>query len=200
MPPKTPILFGKFTITSQVGAVLPACPRHVEADAGQVFHLTPLSIAFVNLKPLLPGHVLVSPRRVVPRLSDLSSEEVSDLFLTVQRVARMIEKTYDASAMNVALQDGVDAGQSVPHVHTHIIPRRRQDLEERGGNDAIYGMLEGEDGDVGRHLSERETDVEIGRERPKFPKVDDASRKPRTEEDMVKEADMLRGQMESERA
>jgi bis(5'-adenosyl)-triphosphatase len=148
-------------------------------------------MAFVNLKPLLPGHVLVSPRRVVPRLSDLSQDEISDLFLTVQRVGGMVERVFEASALNIALQDGIDAGQSVPHVHTHIIPRKNQDLESKGGNDAIYGMLEGEEGDVGKHLKERDG------ERPKFPKVDEASREPRTQEEMNAEADFFRKEMDS---
>ena len=155
----------------------------------QVFHLTPLSFAFVNLKPLLPGHVLVSPRRVTPRLSDLSQAEVSDLFLTVQRVGRMVERVYKASSLNVAIQDGPDAGQSVPHVHTHIIPRRSADLDDRGGGDAIYEMLEGEEGDVGAQLKQRNS------AKPKFSAVDNDRREPRSEQEMLKEAEWLATEM-----
>lgn len=147
----------------------------------------------MNLKPLLPGHILVSPRRIVPRLSDLSHDEVTDLFLTVQRVARMLERVYHASSLNIAIQDGIDAGQSVLHVHTHLIPRQGSDMDDRGGNDALYGLLEGEEGDVGGHLLERQAS------RPKFPKVDDAARMPRTEQDMIQEADNLRREMEEPR-
>lgn len=157
----------------------------------KVFHLTPLSYALVNLKPLLPGHVLVIPRRVTPRLSDLSEPEVKDLFLTVQRVGRMIERVYRASGLNVAIQDGADAGQSVPHVHAHIIPRKKADLDARGGADAIYGMLEGEEGDVGAHLQDRL----VGRS--KFPKVDEAARQPRSEAEMAEEAHRLALEMEN---
>lgn len=151
----------------------------------KVFHLTPLSYALVNLKPLLPGHVLVIPRRVTPRLSDLSEAEVRDLFLTVQRVGRMVERVYNASSLNIAIQDGADAGQSVPHVHAHIIPRKNADLDERGGADAIYGMLEGEEGDIGSHLQYRAL------ERPKFPRVDEGGRQPRSEAEMAEEARRL---------
>ncbi|MCJ1308235.1 hypothetical protein MMC25_001888 [Agyrium rufum] len=178
MPPLTtkPIHFSTFLVTTQV------------------FHLTPHSFAFVNLKPLLPGHVLVSPLRCVPRLSDLSSTEVTDLFLTVQRVSRMLERVFAASALNIAMQDGLDAGQSVPHVHAHLIPRRKSDLDERGGNDRIYGMLEDEEGDVGglQWLRERQ------KERAKFPAVDDQARVGRSEEEMVREAEMLAGEMRRE--
>ncbi|MCJ1434641.1 hypothetical protein MMC27_004010 [Xylographa pallens] len=177
MPPLTskPIHFGTYLVTSSV------------------FHLTPLSFAIVNLKPILPGHVLVSPRRVVPRLSDLSQDEVVDLFLTVQKVGRVIERVYKASSLNIAMQDGADAGQSVPHVHTHIIPRKAADLEDRGGSDAIYGMLEGEEGDVGEHFEQKK------RKRPQFPKVDESTRHSRSEEEMIEEAEMLAREMEPSR-
>ena len=117
-----------------------------------------------------------------------------DLFLTVQKVGRTIERVYKASSLNIAMQDGADAGQSVPHVHTHIIPRKAADLDNRGGSDAIYGMLEGEEGDVGKHLKERGD-----RRRPQFPKVDESTRHPRSEEDMAEEAEMLAREMESSR-
>jgi bis(5'-adenosyl)-triphosphatase len=142
--------------------------------------------------------VLVSPRRVVPRISELSPDEVADLFLTVQRVGRMVERVYGATSLNIALQDGVDAGQSVPHVHTHIIPRKNNDMAHRGGNDAIYGMLEGEEGDVGWHLREREGESHSGPYvgRPQFPKVDEATREPRPDAEMAQEAEILSKEME----
>ena len=165
----------------------------------QVFHTTPLSYALVNLKPLLPGHVLVSPRRIVPRFNDLSAAEVQDLFLTVQRVSRMVERVFGATSLNIAVQDGVDAGQSVPHVHAHIIPRKREDLADRGGTDAIYRMIEGEEGDVGGHLAERDADERGEGRRARFPAVDaDEDRKPRSEDAMKKEAEWLAGEMAKE--
>ncbi|WWD08820.1 hypothetical protein V865_006934 [Kwoniella europaea PYCC6329] len=106
----------------------------------QVFYSTPLSIGIVNLKPLLPGHVLIIPKRVVPRLSDLNSPEITDLFLTVQKVGKGLERYYNAQALTISLQDGKSAGQSVPHVHVHILPRHSTDFE--GENDRIYPLLE----------------------------------------------------------
>ncbi len=102
----------------------------------------------------------------------------------------MIERVYGATSLNIAMQDGIDAGQSVPHVHTHIIPRKAEDLEDRGGSDAIYGMLEGEEGNVGKHLRESKGD------RPKFPAVDNDTRKPRSDEEMAAEARRLAREME----
>ncbi|ORY11311.1 HIT-like domain-containing protein [Clohesyomyces aquaticus] len=171
---KDVVKFGQFVVTSQV------------------FHLTPLSFALVNIKPLLPGHVLVSPRRIVPRFHDLSAAEVQDLFLTVQRVSRMVERVFSATALNIAIQDGADAGQSVPHVHAHVIPRRKDDLEKEGGTDAIYKMMEGEEGDLGGQLEGR------GKEGGRFPAVDNEERRPRSEEEMVEEAEWLAGEMEKD--
>ncbi len=134
----------------------------------------------------------MSPRRAAKRLADLSNAEVTDLFVTVQQVGRMVERFYGASSLNIAIQDGPAAGQSVPHLHTHIIPRQKADLDEQGGGDAIYGMLESDDGDVGRQLWERSNT------RPKFPKVDDSSRKPRSEAEMTEEAETLAHEMKQQ--
>nr|POE54451.1 bis(5'-nucleosyl)-tetraphosphatase [asymmetrical] [Quercus suber] len=164
-----PIHFGKFNVTSQV------------------FHTTPLSFAVVNLKPLLPGHILVSPLRSRPRLSDLTRDEVSDLFLTVTRVQRTLQRVYRAEAFNVAVQDGEAAGQSVPHVHCHVIPRVKGDS---GEGDKVHEWLEGEEGDVGRHQEES------AGERKSKEWAKDEERKPRSMEEMVKEARWLREEME----
>ncbi|GAM37164.1 hypothetical protein TCE0_022f06847 [Talaromyces pinophilus] len=186
--------------------------RESKDDETEVFYLTPLTFALVNLKPIIPGHVLVSPRRIVPRVSDLTADETTDLFLTVRKVGRMIERVYGATSLNIAIQDGVDAGQSVPHVHTHIIPRKRADLDHKGGTDAIYGMLDGEEGDLGRIQRElqlqKDTDIlqesstgtilAEGKRRSNFPAVDNESRTPRSEEDMEREAIMLAAEMEKE--
>ncbi|KAI4643550.1 hypothetical protein J4E93_006560 [Alternaria ventricosa] len=178
---KEVVKFGSFVVTNQV------------------FHLTRLSFAIVNLKPLLPGHVLVSPRRVVPRFNDLSAAEVQDLFLTVQRVSRMVERVFSASSLNIAIQDGVDAGQSVPHVHAHIIPRKKDDLEEKGGTDAIYAMMESEDADLSKQLANKERAAGAGlteeERKSRFPAVDNDSRKPRSDEEMQKEAEWLAEEM-----
>ncbi|KAI5287275.1 hypothetical protein KEM52_001675, partial [Ascosphaera acerosa] len=150
----TPLYFGPFVVTTQVGSCpslsAPQCSAN-RPPPRQVFYITRLSFALVNLKPLVPGHVLVCPRRRVARFTELTARETADLFLAVRHVSRMIERVYRASSLNIAIQDGVDAGQSVPHVHAHVIPRQRGDLDDRGGSDAIYGMMNGAEGNIGRH-------------------------------------------------
>ena len=118
------ILFGKFKI-----------------PASHIFVKTELSFGFVNLRPIVPGHVLISPRRVVGRLKDLTEEEYTDLWSTVRTTQNMLVKRYgpSASAFNVAVQDGAASGQSVPHVHVHILPRSQGDYQT---NDHVHNELQ----------------------------------------------------------
>ncbi|KHJ42226.1 histidine triad domain protein [Trichuris suis] len=109
-----------------------------------VFYSTRLTYAFVNRKPVVEGHVLVAPQRCVTKLSMLDAEEVADLFMCVQEIERTLEKFYGLSSSTVCLQDGPDAGQTVKHVHVHVLPRRRNDFTE---NDDVYVALERHDKD-----------------------------------------------------
>lgn len=107
--------------------------------AASIFYATQSSFSFVNLRPIVPGHVLVCPNRIVPLLSDLKDEEYDDLWKTVRATQAILKRHYDCDAFNVAVQDGRSAGQSVPHVHVHILPRTSGDLER---NDDIYDALQ----------------------------------------------------------
>lgn len=120
----------------------------------------------------------------------------------------MVERVYGATSLNIAIQDGVHAGQSVPHVHAHIIPRKAADLDHAGGTDAIYDMLDGDEGDLEKVFKndvpteEGNQSAEVGNvnsgRRSRFPAVDNDARKPRGEEDMRAEAGMLAQEMENE--
>ncbi|KAL3226804.1 hypothetical protein MRX96_024631 [Rhipicephalus microplus] len=94
--------------------------------------------------PVLPGHVLVAPIRPALRLSDLSTEEVQDLFLVVQRVQSVVEKHFGASSSTVSIQDGPDAGRSINHIHVHVLPRKPGDFTH---NDNVYVKLQEHDKD-----------------------------------------------------
>lgn len=104
-----------------------------------IFFESPYCFAFTNLCCVVEGHVLVSTKRCVPRLNALNSAEMSDLFNTVCQVQRMLESIYGTTAATVTVQDGPDAGQTVPHVHFHVMPRRPGDFKH---NDQIYVKLE----------------------------------------------------------
>lgn len=93
-----------------------------------LFYLSPSgsTVGFVNLKPLAPGHVLVSPMRCVPRICEMTPAESSDLWRSVRQVQALLAKVFSCDSFKVAVQDGVGAGQSVPHVHVHLIPRMEE--------------------------------------------------------------------------
>ncbi|XP_066995353.2 nitrilase and fragile histidine triad fusion protein NitFhit isoform X2 [Anabrus simplex] len=108
----------------------------------QVFLRTKFTIAFTNKRCAVPGHVLVSPIRCVKRYSELDVHEIKDLWLTVQRVQKVIEAVNNAEASTITIQDGADAGQTIQHVHVHILPRRPGDFAR---NDDVYVALEKKD-------------------------------------------------------
>lgn len=95
-------------------------------------------------------------------------------------------------SFNIAIQDGADAGQSVPHVHCHIIPR----LPDNGLGDEIYDRLAGEEGNVGGHQWDRELEGKRPVNGGTFPKIEDADRKARSVEVMNEEAAFYRAVME----
>ncbi|KAL4480398.1 hypothetical protein ABPG74_020914 [Tetrahymena malaccensis] len=87
----------------------------------QVFILRKNVFATTNLKPACPGHVLVASRRPVKRLHELTEVETLDLWTTVQQVSRVMEQIHKFPCQ-IGVQDGTDAGQTIDHVHIHIIP------------------------------------------------------------------------------
>ena len=82
-------------------------------------------VAFLDHRPLLPGHVLVVPRTHYETLGDLPTDEVGPFFLAVQRLAIAVEKGMHADGSFVAAN--IRISQSVPHLHVHVVPRRRKD-------------------------------------------------------------------------
>jgi histidine triad (HIT) family protein len=82
-------------------------------------------VAFLDKSPLFKGHVLVAPRGHVETLSDVRPEGLGPLFGAVQRVARAVELGLEAHGTFVAMNNKVS--QSVPHMHVHVVPRRRKD-------------------------------------------------------------------------
>jgi histidine triad (HIT) family protein len=83
------------------------------------------AVAFLDHRPLFPGHCLLIPREHFETLDDLPRERVGPLLETVQRLARAVERAMKAEGTFVALNNRVS--QSVPHLHVHVVPRRKGD-------------------------------------------------------------------------
>ena len=82
------------------------------------------AVAFLDHRPLFPGHVLVSPRQHCETLPDLPAMRLAPLFAAVQLLARAVERGLDAGGSFVAINNKVS--QSVPHLHVHVVPRTRE--------------------------------------------------------------------------
>lgn len=84
-----------------------------------------LSLAFLDHRPLFPGHCLLIPRRHLETLADIPAELLPVLFSNAQLLAAAMEQGLGAEGSFVAINNRVS--QSVPHLHIHVVPRRRKD-------------------------------------------------------------------------
>jgi histidine triad (HIT) family protein len=93
--------------------------------AAHVVHADEAHLAFLDHRPLFAGHVLVVPRTHVETLLDLPAERVGPLFVLVQRISGAVERGLGVDGFFNAINNRVS--QSVPHLHAHVIPRRKKD-------------------------------------------------------------------------
>lgn len=92
-------------------------------------------LAFLDANPLAPGHTVVIPKAHHERLGDLPAELATAVGGRLAQLAPEIEAAVDADGATVAFNDGEAAGQEVPHVHGHVIPRFEGD-----GGTAVHGV------------------------------------------------------------
>ena len=95
-----------------------------DLDAEIVFE-DDLCLAFLDHRPLFPGHTLLVPREHYETLADLPEELIGPIFGAARTLARAVQEAMGAEGSFVALNNKVS--QSVPHLHVHIVPRRRKD-------------------------------------------------------------------------
>ena len=95
-----------------------------EAEA-EIVYDGPEAVAFLDMRPLFHGHVLLCPREHHETLADLPAEQVGPLFELAQRLSVAVRDGMDAKGSFVAMNNKVS--QSVPHLHVHIVPRTKGD-------------------------------------------------------------------------
>jgi len=86
---------------------------------------TDKSLAFLDAFPLTKGHTLVIPKNHYVKIQEMKKEDSTDLFGTVRIMVGRIERLAPSSL--IAIHNGKESGQEVPHVHVHIIPRNNDD-------------------------------------------------------------------------
>jgi len=95
-----------------------------EVSSDRVFE-DEFSLAFLDHRPVFPGHCLLVPKQHIPTLNDLPTELVGPLFANVQLLVLAVEQGLLAEGTFVAINNRVS--QSVPHLHIHVVPRRKKD-------------------------------------------------------------------------
>lgn len=88
--------------------------------------------AIVNIAPILPGHALVIPKRHVDSLLALDHAEIAEMVELSRRAVSLLVSVYAADGFDWTIQESEAAGQSVPHLHLHLIPRKQGDLPDPG--------------------------------------------------------------------
>jgi len=92
------------------------------------------SLAFLDAFPLTKGHALVIPKKHYEKVQEMPLGDSSDLFNLVQKITEKIDKLTNAEL--IAVHNGKESGQEIPHVHVHIIPRSVED-----GAGAVHSMF-----------------------------------------------------------
>jgi len=92
---------------------------------GHIVFKDDVSLSFLDRRPLFPGHCLLAPREHYETVADLPADLVEPIFKNMQLLARAVEEATGAEGCFVAINNRVS--QSIPHLHIHIVPRRRND-------------------------------------------------------------------------
>jgi histidine triad (HIT) family protein len=98
-----------------------------DSTSARIIDQNDKAIAFLDAFPLSAGHTLIVPKSHYSKVQDMDREYSSDLFNLLWKVSGAVEKAAGVNASTIAIHNGREAGQEVPHVHVHIIPRSLRD-------------------------------------------------------------------------
>jgi diadenosine tetraphosphate (Ap4A) HIT family hydrolase len=130
LPPTAPCpfckissVYGPFDPTSPPAASDPLLDPEKIAPASFVVLSTPSLLAFLDILPLSPGHLLLCPRRHASKLSDVTASEAAELGTYLRILSKALVRATGVADWNVVQNNGAAAAQVVDHVHYHLIPR-----------------------------------------------------------------------------
>jgi diadenosine tetraphosphate (Ap4A) HIT family hydrolase len=120
------VLSNTFSLFSEgITKYCPFCDQQVLNN--QKFYEDDLVMALYTHKPIMKGHSLIIPKRHVERFEELNEKELAQLMKVIKKVNQAAVNVYHVSAYLLLQKNGHEAGQTVPHVHFHYIPRKSGD-------------------------------------------------------------------------
>ena len=109
------------------------CPFCKRIDEGEIVLDMPLAVAFPDAYPISPGHTLIVPRRHEPDFFQLTPDEQAQMLALTSQVRTRLASELDFEGVNIGVNNGETAGQTVDHAHLHFIPRYSGDVDEPAG-------------------------------------------------------------------
>jgi len=120
----------------------PFCAHNVQSS---VFYSYGANLAIYNIAPVLPGHSLIIPQRHVTGIMQLSRSELTDFFETARMALKVLMKAFNTDSFDWSVQEKPEAGQTIEHLHLHIVPRLKGDLKHPGD---WYPLIQNNDEDI----------------------------------------------------
>ncbi len=108
------------------------CPFCRAIENGDIFFASAHFAGIANIAPIVPGHSLLVPRRHIERLTQLGPKELAELAPAAHQVGEILGEAFRSTGVNWSIQDGSEAGQTVLHLHLHILPRCHGDMPAPG--------------------------------------------------------------------
>jgi diadenosine tetraphosphate (Ap4A) HIT family hydrolase len=112
----------------------PFCDIIASDDQSSVIVANASAVAIYDAYPVTRGHALIIPKRHVGSFFAATAEERGDMLTLLDRMKAVLDERFHPDSFNIGINDGPAAGQTVPHVHVHLIPRYRVEASDpRGG-------------------------------------------------------------------
>ncbi len=109
-----------------------SCPFCNALDNNLWFCESENFVAIYNIAPILPGHSMIIPKNHYSSVLDIDNDKLAEMMIFSREVISVLTIAFKAESYNWTIQDGEPAGQTVDHVHMHIIPRTEGDLPDPG--------------------------------------------------------------------
>jgi diadenosine tetraphosphate (Ap4A) HIT family hydrolase len=105
------------------------CPFCDDKFRNRIFLQNDTFQAVYDLYPVSPGHVLLIPKRHIFSFFDLAGKELEDFFSLIKITRNTVAKEYSPDGYNIGINNGIAAGQTIQHLHIHLIPRYKGDVQ-----------------------------------------------------------------------